>query len=107
MALILNPETGNVSSQFHVVFDNEFSTVKFIREGTIQPNWSYAVQQISQSDAKDNIDLKDTCFTPDLEEYPRKTPRNETIVVPTTENKNNMRASLPTKPYIHEDMNNK
>ena len=31
VALVLNPETGHVSPQFHVVFDDEFSTVPFIR----------------------------------------------------------------------------
>ena len=43
-----------------------------MREVTIHPNWTYLVQSISQSGAPDNIDLKDTWFTPDLEEYPGK-----------------------------------
>ena len=28
MALVLNPKTGHVSPQFHVVFDDKFDTVK-------------------------------------------------------------------------------
>ena len=31
VALFLNPETGHVSHPFHVVLDDEFSTVLFIR----------------------------------------------------------------------------
>ena len=64
--LVLNPATVHVSSQFHVVFYVDFSTVTFIREGKIQ--------RISQSGAPDNIYFKDTWFTPDIEEYPRETP---------------------------------
>ena len=32
------------------------------------------MQRISQSGTQDNIDLKDTWFTPDLEEYPIENP---------------------------------
>ena len=35
VALVLNPATDHVSPQFHMVFDDEFSTVTFIREGKI------------------------------------------------------------------------
>ena len=67
VALVLNPETGHVSTQFHVVFDDEISTVLFMREITISPNWKDLVQCSSQSGAPDNIDLKDSWFTPYLE----------------------------------------
>ena len=62
--MVLNTETGHLSPQFHVVFDDEFYTFPFMREGTISPNWAYLVQCISQSGAPENIDLKDTRFTP-------------------------------------------
>ena len=42
------------------MFDNEFPTVTFIIEGTIQPNWKNLVQLISHKSAQENIDLKDT-----------------------------------------------
>ena len=74
VALVINPSTVHDSQQFHVVFDDEFSIVTFIREVTIPPNWKDIVQLISQKGAPNNIDLKDTLFTPDIEEYPRKTP---------------------------------
>ena len=65
--MFLKPETGYVSPQFYVVFDDEFYTVTLIKEGTIPQNWIDLVQHISQSDAPENIDLEDTWFTPDLE----------------------------------------
>ena len=37
LALVINPETGHISPKFHVVFDDDFSTVTFMREGTIPP----------------------------------------------------------------------
>ena len=67
VALVLNQETGRVLNQFHVVFDDEFSTFPFMREGTIPPNCTYLVQHRSQSNAPENIYLSDTWFTPDLE----------------------------------------
>jgi hypothetical protein len=39
VALVFNPTTGHVSPQFHVVFDDEFSTVPFMEKGQIPPNW--------------------------------------------------------------------
>ena len=40
------------------------------------------MQRISQSGAQDNIDLKDTWFTPDLEEDPIENPTHVPIVTP-------------------------
>ena len=64
--LVLNPETGHFSPQFHVVFDYELYTVPFMREGTIPPNCKNIVQRISKIISPYNIDLKDTWFTPDV-----------------------------------------
>eukprot|EP00957_Ditylum_brightwellii_P119931 9152329-Ditylum_brightwellii.AAC.1 len=36
---ILNPRTGHVYSQFHVVFDDTFSTVPHLRNRTEPPFW--------------------------------------------------------------------
>ncbi|KAL7464587.1 hypothetical protein ACHAXS_004925 [Conticribra weissflogii] len=43
VALVLNPKTGLVSPQFHVVFNDEFSTVPHLRKGTVPPNWAEAL----------------------------------------------------------------
>ena len=38
VALVINPETGHISPQFYVVFDDEFPTVPFKREFKIPLN---------------------------------------------------------------------
>ena len=59
-----------------------------MREGTIPPNCTDIVRCRPQSGALDNIDLKDTWFTPDLEEYPIETLAHVPRVAP--ENNMNM-----------------
>ena len=59
-----------------------------MREVTIPPNWKYILQLISKSGVLDNIYLKDTWFTPDIEEDPSKNPNCVPIVAP--ENNRNM-----------------
>ena len=71
-----------------MVFDDEFYTVPFMREGNIPPNWTDLVQQSSQRGVTDNIDLKGTWFTTDFEEYNSKTPSHKLIIA--TENNNKM-----------------
>ena len=63
-----------------------------MREVTIPPNWKYILQLISQSGVLDNIYLKDTWFTPDIEEDPSKNPNRVPRVAP--ENNRNMITSL-------------
>ena len=82
VALVLNPELGHVSPQFNVVFDDEFYTVTLITEDKIPPNCTDLVQGSSQSGAPDNIYLKDTWFTLDIEEYPSKNPTHVPRVEP-------------------------
>jgi hypothetical protein len=38
VALILNPWTGRVSPQFHVVFDDHFKTVPFVDKNEVPPH---------------------------------------------------------------------
>ena len=40
VALVLNLDMGLVSPQYHVVFDDDFSTVDFLRSGKEPSNWS-------------------------------------------------------------------
>ena len=58
VALILNPRTGHVSPQFHVVYDDDFTTVPYLRTGKVPPHWEKLVQQSAQFDRADN--QKDT-----------------------------------------------
>ena len=39
VALILNPRSGHISPQFHVVYDDDFTTVPYLRTGKVPPHW--------------------------------------------------------------------
>ncbi|KAL7547062.1 hypothetical protein ACHAWF_010384 [Thalassiosira exigua] len=43
VALVLNPATGHVSPQFHVVFDDNFTTVPYMKNDSVPPNWAELV----------------------------------------------------------------
>ncbi len=44
VALALNHCTGHVSQQFHVVFDDLYSTVSYMERSEVPPNWAYLVE---------------------------------------------------------------
>ena len=62
VALILNPTSGHVLPQFQVVFDDTFSTVPFMREGTIPPNWAELVRNSTEIATDENFDIAKTWF---------------------------------------------
>ena len=49
VALILNPRTLHVSPQFHVVFDDNFATVKYLQGNEVPPMWKELVTKSSES----------------------------------------------------------
>eukprot|EP00957_Ditylum_brightwellii_P049245 3736924-Ditylum_brightwellii.AAC.1 len=42
--LVLNPRTSHVSPQIHVFFDDAFSTVPYLRSGTVPVLWKELVE---------------------------------------------------------------
>ena len=44
VALVLNLATGHVTPQYHVVFDDDFSTVQYLRTGERPPFWEELVR---------------------------------------------------------------
>ena len=48
VALVFNPKTGFVSPQYHTVFDDDFSTLKYVRKQVQPLHWSVLVQNASQ-----------------------------------------------------------
>jgi hypothetical protein len=44
VALVYNPSTGQLSPQYHVVFDDDFTMVPYMEAGTIPPHWSDILQ---------------------------------------------------------------
>jgi hypothetical protein len=81
VSLILNPCTGHVSPQFHVVFDDDFTTVPYLRTATIPPFWAelvsassklhvYTKQQIDIWQSLPELTPEDGDFTSEQTEVP-------------------------------------
>ena len=49
VTLVLNPTTGHVSPQFHVVFDDTFRTVPYMRSGAVPEHWKSLVHNSAES----------------------------------------------------------
>ena len=58
MAIVLNTRTGNVFPQYHVVFDDTFSTVEHTRKGTVPGNWKNLVEEHSEIATQENFTLE-------------------------------------------------
>jgi hypothetical protein len=39
VVLVFNPRTGRVSPQYHLIFDDTFSTIPYMDAGTVPPHW--------------------------------------------------------------------
>lgn len=61
-ALVLNPATGHVSPQYHLVFDNASTTVSHMRNGTVLENWKHLVENSSFGSIDREYNLDDTWF---------------------------------------------
>ena len=53
VALVLNPKTLHISPQFHVVFDDEFTTVPYLTGQETPPNWKNLVKKSESSNVED------------------------------------------------------
>ena len=62
VALILNPMKGHVSPQYHVVYDETFSTVSNIRYETIPPTWDKMCKNSVDSATINAFDLAELWF---------------------------------------------
>ena len=60
VALLWNPTTGRVSPQYHIVFDDDFSTVPYMEASTLPHNWEDLVKYSSEMATTTDIDLADT-----------------------------------------------
>ena len=60
VALVLNPRTGHMSPQYHVVFDDDFTTVSSMREGVVPPSWAALVRLSSECPTRETYNTSDT-----------------------------------------------
>ena len=58
VALFMNPKTGLVSLQFHLVFDENFETVPHLRAGTVPENWADLVTNSREKSTEGFYDIK-------------------------------------------------
>jgi hypothetical protein len=47
VSLIINPQTGHISPQFHVVYNDDFTMVPYLRNATVHPHWAEIVKASS------------------------------------------------------------
>ena len=83
-----------------MVFDDEFSTVPFMREGAIPPNLKGPVQLRSHSTAPKNIRLNNTWFNTYLVQDTSETLICEPNIA--TENNNNTLIPSQLVPHVQE-----
>jgi len=68
VALVLNSRTGHVSPQFHVVFDDTFSTVPFMDQSQVPSNWSDLVENSRELVTDEQYELANIWLTDTLEQ---------------------------------------
>jgi hypothetical protein len=57
VALVFNQRTGQVSPQYHVIFDDTFSTVPYMDAGTVAPHWDDLLRQSTKKATNKNFKL--------------------------------------------------
>ena len=60
VALVWNPTTGRVSPQFNVVFDDDWSTMPYMKAGMLSPNWEDIVKYSWEMATTKDINLAGT-----------------------------------------------
>ncbi len=67
VALVLNPCTGHVSPQFHVVFDDLYSTVAYMEKSEVPPNWANLVENSREKVTEEDYNLAKMWLFPEAE----------------------------------------
>ncbi len=62
-----NPRTGHVSPQFHVVFDDHYTTVPFMEKNEVPPHWAELVENSCEKVTEENYELAQTWLFPDAD----------------------------------------
>ena len=60
VALVFNPTTRHISPQYHVVFDDDFSTVPYMTTGNIPSHWANLVDHSSELAIEEAFNLAET-----------------------------------------------
>jgi len=62
VALVLNPRTGHVSPQYHLVFDDDFSTVPFMHSNDVPDHWEALVKSSTELATDEDFSLVETWY---------------------------------------------
>ena len=102
VALVLNPKTGHVSPQFHVVFDDSFTTVPFMDRGETPPNWAELVEHSRELVTEDRCELAETWLNQHNDSGTSDSP--DPIMTPTTSPNSSPsnETSAPHSSHSHE-----
>ncbi len=73
VALVFNLATGRVSPAYHVVFDDTFFTVPYMRAASLPPNWEELVKNSSEIATNEEVDLAES-WSNDIEHGNFKSP---------------------------------
>ena len=60
IALFWNSTTVRVSPQYHILFDDDFTTVQLTELGTIPSNWGYLVNKSLEKSTPNYVDLSNS-----------------------------------------------
>ncbi len=94
VAMVLNLRTGYVSPQYHVVFNDLFTTVSFLQKSEVPPNWADLVKKSREKVTNEHYDLAKTWLFLDPEQGDISMPERN-----STESSN--QTMLPTGTELH------
>ena len=69
VALVLNPRTGHVSPQYHLVFDDDFSTVPFMHSNDVPHHWEVLVKSSTELAMDEDFSLVETWYEQSMNEF--------------------------------------
>jgi hypothetical protein len=55
VALVFNSNTARVSSQYHIIFDDDFTTVPYMEQGEVLPNWEELFRLSTESATDESV----------------------------------------------------
>jgi hypothetical protein len=98
VALVLNPRTGHVSPQFHVVYDDHFTTVPFMEKNEVPLHWAKLVENSCEKVTEEHYELAKTWLFPDAEPGDISMPeQNQNVSLPDRKTINhNFSQNLPS-----------
>ncbi len=66
-SLVLNPWTGHVLPQFHVVYNDAFTTVPYLQTVAVQPHWAELVNSLAAIPIYTEKQVGNQQLIPDIE----------------------------------------